>query len=112
MIIKKDPKSIKISKKGIVYDYPLPSEEIGVSLQELDGRVPDEGFYKNNVCKEICYVISGSAEVFINNKKFSVSREDVFVINPKETSYIIAKKLKMLVITSPNWYEQQCEHIK
>ena len=76
MIIKKNQrKKEKISGRGIIYDYPVKSKKMGFSVQELNGRIlgriPEKGAYKNKVCNEICYVVSGKGSVFIDNKKES-----------------------------------------
>jgi mannose-6-phosphate isomerase-like protein (cupin superfamily) len=110
MIVNKKERKGEKSKSAIIYDYPI-SDEVGVSVQELDGRSPERGFYKNKVTREVCYVLSGSAIVFINNKETKVEKEDLFVINPNEKHYITAKKLKLIVFTTPDWKKEQCEHI-
>jgi mannose-6-phosphate isomerase-like protein (cupin superfamily) len=109
IVSKKERKEIK-SGKSKVYDYPI-SDDVGVSIQELNGRVPEKGFYKNKISKEICYVLSGSAKVFINNKESKVEKEYIFVINPNEKHCIEAKNMKIIVFSIPDWKEEQCEII-
>mgnify|MGYP001607984401 CR=1 FL=1 len=114
MIIKKNQrKKEKISGKGIIYDYPVKSKKMGFSVQELDertpGRIPERGEYKNKICNEICYVISGKGSVFINNKKINISEGDIYFVKPNQKSFLIAKKIKILTITKPDWYKEQCE---
>lgn len=109
LIKKKQAKREKISKNGLVYDYPMPSKYLGIATQELNFRIPDKGWYKNKICDEICYVISGSAILFIDDKKFNIKQGDIFIIKPKQKSYLQADNLKILTITRPNWYKEQCE---
>lgn len=46
MIIKKSKTSVENFSKGIIYDYPLPNEKIGISYQEYLSkvRVPKTGW--------------------------------------------------------------------
>ena len=113
MIIKKSQrKKEKISRKGIVYDYPVKSKKIGFSVQELNGRIPERGKYRNKICNEMCYVIKGKGVVFINNKKINVSEEDIYFIKPNQKSFLIANKMNVLTITQPDWYKKQCEVVE
>lgn len=113
MIIKKgQTKKERIAKGGIVYDYPVKSKEMGFSVQELNGRVPDEGAYKNKICKEICYVIEGSGKIFIDDEELILDEGDIYFIEPGQKSYIMAEGLKLLTITQPDWYEEQCEVVQ
>jgi hypothetical protein len=41
MIIKKsDATPIKANEQSTIWDYPMPSEETGLSYQNLNGRLP------------------------------------------------------------------------
>ena len=108
--IKKGPEE-KIAKNGYVFDYPL-GKKLGVAVQVLNGRVPDSGAYRNTVCSETCLLLSGTATIFINDAPFHVKKGEVIVINPKEKSYLIAKKVKMITITVPDWYPAQCKNVR
>jgi mannose-6-phosphate isomerase-like protein (cupin superfamily) len=95
-----------------VWDYRMPSKETGLSVQKLDGRVPKKGWTRNTVCNEIYFILNGHGTVFVDNKKFEVGKGDVVVIRPGEKSYIKAnKKMRILTITTPDWYPDQCEFL-
>ena len=98
----------EILGEGKVVDYPV-GEEVGLSVQELNGRVPEKGFYRNSECLEVCYVKSGEAEVTIDGETFSVSDGDVYVIQAGEKSCVTAEDLEVVVFTRPDWYEEQCK---
>ncbi|MCK5490957.1 MAG: AraC family ligand binding domain-containing protein [Candidatus Pacebacteria bacterium] len=113
MIIKKaDSKIEKISFRSNVWDYPMPSEQVGIAFQELDGRVPDNNWYKNTKCYEICYIISGQGKFFIEDEQFDARVGDVVIIETNKKSYIEARCLKMITVTRPNWYEKQCSIVE
>jgi hypothetical protein len=41
-----------------------------------------------------------------------VKEEDVYVIEPGEKSCVKAEEVKLVVVTRPDWYEEQCEIIE
>lgn len=49
MVIKKTKANNESFVKGIIYDYPLPDEKIGVSYQEHNGRLPEIGWGVNKI---------------------------------------------------------------
>ncbi len=113
MLIKKDKRKKKqISSQGFVYEYQDQSEKIGMAISELNGRIPDKGKMRNNVCHEVYYVVSGNAKVYINNQIFEISEGDVFHIEAKLKFYVEANNLKLVIPTSPPFYPEQWENIK
>lgn len=113
MIIRKE-NSIKekISEQEVILDYPVKTEETGFSIQELNGRVPDERQYRNRSCNEICFVVEGKGEIFIDDSPKKVDEGDIYFIKPGQKSYIKAEKLEIFTITQPNWYKEQCETLE
>jgi mannose-6-phosphate isomerase-like protein (cupin superfamily) len=97
---------------GTIWNYPLPSEDIGISYQELNGPGPLRGWYLNTVCHEIYFVISGTAVFFIKDKKYDVEQNDVIIVEPNSKHKIDAKNLKYITITKPDWYEGQYQEIE
>lgn len=108
MLIKSSD-STKISiPEGTIWDYPMPNEDVGISYQTLNGRVPTKGRGVNTVCQEIYFVISGTATIYLGDKHYSVGSNDIVVIEPNIASHLEgANDLKIITITRPNWYEKQ-----
>jgi mannose-6-phosphate isomerase-like protein (cupin superfamily) len=112
MLIKGKEAVREINKENHqVWDYPI-SRETGISVQNIKGRVPKVGWAKNKVCNEICFILSGTGTFFIEGKKFCAGKDDVIIIKPGEKSYIKAKNMRMLVITTPDWYPDQCDFLE
>ena len=109
MVIKPDPKKIQASAHGFIQDYVLPTEDVGISYQQYDGRAPDKGYWVNTVCWEAYYVIDGSATIYGDDKAYSVEKGDVFIMLPGQKIRMIAKKLKIITITKPNWFASQAK---
>lgn len=113
MLIRKSQRKKEFfGKNDLVWDYPMADEKIGIAFHEINGRSPESGWGRNNICYEAYYIISGSAKVFVEDKEYNVAEGDVFVVDKKEKSYLIGKKLKLLTITLPNWYNEQCEIVE
>ncbi len=94
-----------------LYDYALPGISMGLSYQEIHGRVPADGSAKNTVCDEFYYVLEGSAQIVIDGKEDVILPGDVAVIPSGSTSYLIGNHLKLLTITNPDWYTEQNENV-
>lgn len=102
----------KISTPGsTIWDYPMPTEDLGISRQILNGRGPLEGKYLNKVCHEIYFITGGTAVFAINNTKYDVKKNDVVIIAPNTPHYIETKHLTYITITRPNWYEAQYQEV-
>jgi hypothetical protein len=52
MVIKPDPHKFQTAPDGWGWDYPMPTDDVGISYQEYNGKGPEEGYWKNNVCWE------------------------------------------------------------
>jgi len=113
MLIKKSQRKKKqLAREAFVYEYPNAGKELGIAVVELNGRVPDEGMIKNQVCYETYYVMSGSAQVFIHGDIMDIGEGDVLQIKPGQKYYIEASNLKLMVSTAPAFYPEQWENIK
>ena len=96
---------------GEIWDYPLPTEDIGISYQTITGRGPQKGKYLNTVCHEIYFIISGSAVFHIKDKMHTVKENDIVIVEPNSPHFIEAKNLRYITITRPNWYEEQYKEL-
>lgn len=113
MVIRKNQTTkIAATPGNIIWDYPMPSEDHGVSYQELDGPIPETGWYRNTVCHELFYIIEGTATMFIDDKKYEAGPGDVVILTPNQKHKGVYHQTKMITVTSPNWYEKQCERVE
>ena len=113
MVIRKNQTTkIETNPGNIIWDYPMPSEDHGISYQELDGSIPAAGWYKNTVCHEMFYIIEGQATLHIDTDVTDVGPGDVVILLPNQKHKGIYRKTKMITVTEPNWYESQCEVVQ
>ncbi len=112
MVIKANPQKIQASADGFIWDYVLPSEEVGISFQEYHGKAPDSGAWVNTVCWEAYFVIDGTATIYTNDHAETIEKGDVFIQLPGQKIRMEANHLKILTITKPNWYQSQAEIVE
>lgn len=113
MIIRKSQAILEPFANGKIYDYLLPDEKIGISFQEYEsGRAPSKGWAVNKKCYEIYFIVSGSAEIYLDNEHSQVESGDLVIIKPKQKIYFISHKLKMITVTQPNFFYEQYEEIR
>lgn len=94
-----------------VWDYVLSNKQIGITFQEITGRVPESGSGRNTVCWEAYVVVSGSLTVYVNGEAFALEKGDVIEVLPGATSYLVADHAEIITITNPDWYESQYESV-
>ena len=112
MVIKKSSRELEVNAKGVkIYDYDLSNSLIGLSYQELEGRVPGVGTGINSVCKEWYFILAGAGYVTVDGKTDTIEAGDIVIIEPGQASYLDARDLKFLTITEPNWYKEQHQEV-
>ena len=108
-ISKSDRQDVSYSENWKVFDYPFDSEEVGIAVQKINGRMPERGMSRNNECKEFFYILNGTGEIGVNDEIYPVSEGDIVVADKGSTHYMKGDKLEFLTVTKPNWNEQQYE---
>jgi mannose-6-phosphate isomerase-like protein (cupin superfamily) len=88
-------------------EYQFDGEEdINSAVIELSGRYPDVGVSRNEVCKEIVYVIEGSGIISDTIKSVALAKDDMVQIEPGER-YYLEGTMKLLISSAPAWYPEQ-----
>lgn len=110
MVIRKSQASpIRANERSTIWDYPTPTEETGISYQNLNGRLPEKGLYKNTKCREIFFIVSGTARLTIDGVSEKVGEGDIVILEPGQSHYGEYENVSMITISTPNWTEEQCE---
>lgn len=113
MVIKKvRSQHFTVGKSLDLWDYPMGTRDIGISLQKIHGTTPDNGFWRNKVCLECYYVISGKGTVTIEGKMYNIGVGDVIVLKQKQKHKLSGKNIKAIAITFPDWCEEQSEIVE
>lgn len=86
-----------------IFDFDLPTWNLGLAMAELDGRFPPEGKSSNVGCELIFYVLSGSGTIYSENGVFDLETGDVYHFKKSEKYYVVGKRLKVLMPSSPAW---------
>jgi mannose-6-phosphate isomerase-like protein (cupin superfamily) len=110
MIIRKgDATPVYPNSSSTIFDYPMPDEATGLSFQNLNGRLPEKGSYRNKICREFFFITKGTARITIDGKEYEVREGDVVVLMPNQIHFGEYDDVSMLTISEPNWTEEQCE---
>jgi mannose-6-phosphate isomerase-like protein (cupin superfamily) len=113
MVIKPNPDKIASPPGGWIWDYELPSDDVGISYQEYSGPAPEKGYWVNTVCWEAYMVIDGTASIVIDGQVYATEKKDLVVVKPgQKVRFNEAKNLKIVTITKPNWYPDQAKIIE
>lgn len=99
------------TQEGNIWDYEI-NKEIGVSYQTLHMRGPQSGRYVNTVCHEVYFIIKGEAVFVVGEYKYSVSENDVIVVEPNTPHHIETEDLTYVTITRPDWFEGQAKLVE
>jgi len=109
-ISKSDRKFVGYSEDWKIFDYPT-GDDLGFAYHELNGRAPEKGQTRNNVCDEQFYVISGTGTMVVDGESSEIAEGDLIIIDKGTAHYFTGKNLRIITITKPNWYEEQCDFL-
>lgn len=93
--------SYSIGKVFSIYTehFPIPLFLDNIALYQVGENIMERGgeiFWHNQECDEITYIISGSADVYADDKIVSVKKGDIHVISRSVPHRIIANKNERL----------------
>jgi mannose-6-phosphate isomerase-like protein (cupin superfamily) len=102
--IKKLPFSPSFKQKGLNgYNFDLYTKEISISVEDcFKGH---DKYHTNVYSQKIYYVLDGEGRFKINGKEIKVKKDDLIEI-PKNTEFVFAGKMKLLLIMSPAFRPQ------
>ena len=105
-VSKSQAKTHANSPQCTAIEYPTLDTDINGAVIELHGRFPETGMGKNTVCKELCYVVSGSATITLGGAEQVVNQGDVVLINVGE-QYFWEGECTLFVSSTPSWTMEQ-----
>lgn len=110
-LIRENQTSIhKNSNNCIATEYPINDKDIDISIVRIKGRYPNRNRVVNRKCKELIYIMKGSGEISIEEKKITLKKGDTILIEPGE-KYYWKGNMTLIVSCSPAWYPEQHENI-
>ena len=111
LVKKEQVLTFKNSDVCTAYEYPFEDDDINGAVIKLRGRYPNRGCVRNNVCKELVYIIFGAGKVTVEGKELSLNVGDMVLILPGER-YYFEGNLEMMMPCTPAWYAEQHEEIE
>lgn len=110
IVHKNQTKEFKNSELCTAIEYPLGDKDINGAVVELNGRYPDKGKVVNLKCKELAFVIRGSARLFVGSEEVTLQEGDLVLIEPGE-KYFWEGNMTMFVPSAPAWYPEQHKEV-
>lgn len=97
--VKKCPKEPSFVQNGLNgYSYDISNNSISIDIEDV--YKGHEKYCKSTTSSFIYYVLSGEGIFKINNERYNVTEGDVIEI-PKNTDFVFAGKMKLLLIMTP-----------
>lgn len=95
------PKEASFIQNGLIgKNYDINFENIGFTYEDVTKGHDKYG--SNNVSTYFYVVLDGTGIFKINNKKYSVIKNDIIKIPPK-TKFVFAGNMKLLMISTPKY---------
>ncbi len=92
---------------GTCFLYPdCPTGRLSCAYVIQDGRYPEKGRKKNNVCTEGMFIIDGEYDLDLGGKSYHLKAGDVVYV-PVGMPYSIEGKGRSLVFIEPKWDSAQ-----
>lgn len=102
--IKNIPENPSFSQNGLNgYSFNIDNENVSINI--IESYKGHEKYCINKVSSHIYYVLEGSGRFKINGDLYDVKNGDVIEI-PNNIEFVYAGKMKLLLIMSPGFDEQ------
>ncbi|HOZ37068.1 MAG TPA: cupin domain-containing protein [bacterium] len=93
----------------IIWEYNLPTKNIGLATGKINGRHPESGWIKNTQCEIVYYCLSGQGTVTIEDEPFELKAGDVLFIEQNKKYFIEGQDLSICLPSSPAWTPEQVQ---
>src|SRR5438876_10861423 len=94
------------------FEFPFETRSMNIAVVMVDGRYPQEGHLRNDVCDEIAYVLSGSGTVGVDNETHNIAAGDAVLLKAGERFWWQGSQLRMLMPCSPAFYPEQHKEVE
>lgn len=112
LIKKSDAKTFTNGPTCEGIEYSFDDRDMNIAVVTVNGRYPETGYVKNEVCKEVGYVISGSGSIgTMEGESRPVAPGDAVMLQPGETYYWEGESLVLVMPCSPAFYPEQHQRI-
>lgn len=104
-------KADRISNSDVcnIQEYSFNDEDIDLGVATLTGRYPERGYCKNNVCKELVYVLEGNGKIVFANEEVVFKKGDSILIGKGEKYYWDTRYAVVSLTCTPAFNPEQYE---
>ncbi|HYD93021.1 MAG TPA: AraC family ligand binding domain-containing protein [Candidatus Paceibacterota bacterium] len=107
---KRAAKQISEHTTSVFTDYSTDAKNLSLGVSEIHGRYPEAGYDVDTAIEQIWYVESGDGVVGTETETYTITPGDLVIISPNEKYWIQGTNLKLVVASSPSWFEDQHKH--
>ena len=80
-IVKKNQTNqVNASPSTTIHEYLTKNQDLSGAIADIRGRYPEKGFAKNEVSKELVYVLEGSGKVITTDGEHTLEQGDVVLL--------------------------------
>lgn len=100
---------VRIKKNGDaceVEEYGFEDPVLDIAIATIRGRYPEKGFSVNVISKECIYILEGTIELSVNDKKVIMQKSDAAIIDTGE-KYFLEGVARFVISCSPSWSPDQ-----
>ena len=83
------------------------NDEINGAVAEIDGRYPEMGWAVNTEVSEMIFVLEGSGELVTNERRVTLAKAAMAVVETGEAYYFEGKSLRIFIACTPPWTPEQ-----
>jgi len=97
---------VAASASTTIYEYRMDNQAISGAVADIHGRYPEKGFAKNEISKELVYVLDGKGNVITPDGKQRIKRGDVVLLLNNEL-FAWEGNLRLFMATAPKFDPRQ-----
>ncbi len=112
--MKKELKETKIfrpDENTVVNNFGDLSGDLSVARIKVDGRHPLDGYFANQICDSMMYILEGTGSIFVKQEEYKVKNDTVVHIGKKE-EYYFEGEFVFLYISTPPFDDNQLKVIQ
>ncbi|MBI4021023.1 MAG: hypothetical protein HY369_02160 [Candidatus Aenigmarchaeota archaeon] len=112
LVRKSDLKQADVHPGFTIWRSEVGSKRMSVVLGLIEGSHPQSGRVANMTCEEMYYVLEGEGTIFSERGTFPIKKGDIYHFLPGEKFRTVGRKLKLVIVNSPSWTEEQVTYFK
>jgi hypothetical protein len=106
IIIRKNQTAHAQAESTVIEEYQMAEQSVSGAIARIDGRYPQSGFARNEVSRELAYIIGGTRKIIQSGTETKFNAGDVIFIDRGEP-FAWLGTFEMFMVTAPKFNPQQ-----